>query len=265
MDLQDSRTNSFQHILDILPEIQFKYLVLENVQGFETSDARNQLVKTLERCSFQWQEYLTSPADVGIPNSRLRYYMIAKAQNLGSPFESPPTIQSLKGIPSLKDSNKIRTCETSYASLLKAELGIWRSRRQKVLMSDDYKNVSDEDPPCVADILEPDAGDETVVSPSLREKYEQAMDIVAPNSANTCCFTKSYGHYVKGTGSVLSCVDGNGLKKLRFFTPREVLRLMCYSDSFQFPNDASVKQQYKALGNSLNPYVVAILITLLIS
>lgn len=34
-------------------------------------------------------------------------------------------------------------------------------------------------------------------------RFALILDIVDATSTNTCCFTKGYGHYVEGTGSVL--------------------------------------------------------------
>ena len=44
--------------------------------------------------------------------------------------------------------------------------------------------------------------------------------------------------------------------RLRYFNPMEVARLHCYPLHFQFPDDMTLKQRYKLLGNSLNVRVV---------
>lgn len=133
----------------------------------------------------------------------------------------------------------------------------------------------------------------------LQEKYEEyyiqndmlkkrimVMDICYSDSERSCCFTKSYGRYVTGTGSVythktkaeadkifetlknfkedsseyLICISSLGL---RFFTPREVCRLMCFPENFTFPTSVTNKQKYMLLGNSINIRVVSELIKLL--
>nr|XP_054757210.1 tRNA (cytosine(38)-C(5))-methyltransferase-like [Lytechinus pictus] len=58
------------------------YLLVENVKGFETSETRNFLVDTLQRCNYNFQEFLLSPMDIGIPNQRVRYFMLAKQRPL---------------------------------------------------------------------------------------------------------------------------------------------------------------------------------------
>ncbi|XP_022106474.1 tRNA (cytosine-5-)-methyltransferase-like, partial [Acanthaster planci] len=56
-DLQDPRTQSFLHLLQTLPRLARmpSYILVENVQGFEGSNSRAQLVKTLENCCYDYQ------------------------------------------------------------------------------------------------------------------------------------------------------------------------------------------------------------------
>eukprot|EP01018_Ginkgo_biloba_P022279 Gb_23570 [translate_table: standard] len=113
----------------------------------------------------------------------------------------------------------------------------------------------------------------------LIERWGDAMDIVFPDSRRCCCFTKSYGRYVKGTGSLLAttkdtqsnvCADANDLRQgsklklsllqeldLRYFTPREVANLHSFPEEFSFPNHINLRQRYALLGNSLSIAVVA--------
>ena len=53
--------------------------------------------------------------------------------------------------------------------------------------------------------------------------------------------------------------------RLRYFTAREISRLMGFPDSFTFPPATSLKQQRRLLGNSLNVKVVAALMQYLLS
>jgi len=60
--------------------------------------------------------------------------------------------------------------------------------------------------------------------------------------------------------------------KLRYFSPTELLRLFCFlprasselQDSFRWPEDLSVKAQYRLIGNSVNVRVVTELINYLL-
>ena len=116
------------------------------------------------------------------------------------------------------------------------------------------------------------------------------MDIVQPNSNHSCCFTKAYGNYALGTGSILqhslsvddlsvafeeySKLQGEADRteeaveclrrlNLRYFSPKEVANLMCFPEKFSFPPSLSRNQCYKVMGNSLNVHVVAVLMTYL--
>lgn len=125
------------------------------------------------------------------------------------------------------------------------------------------------------------------VPDSVLRKYARILDIVGPHSTRSCCFTKAYGYYVEGTGSVFSPSSPNVITNafeqchlrswdngeqlellrglgLRYFTPREVARLMCFPDqAFGLPSDVTIRQSYRLLGNSLNVHVVALLILLM--
>lgn len=117
-------------------------------------------------------------------------------------------------------------------------------------------------------------------------KYLNILDICHKNSTSTCCFTKAYGRYIEGTGSIFTeksevdvkilydqisnCISGSDEHlhlarqlKLRFFTPREVSRLMSFPENFTFPEIMTNRQKYMLLGNSINVKVVAELIKLL--
>ena len=51
---------------------------------------------------------------------------------------------------------------------------------------------------------------------------------------------------------------------LRYFTPREISRLMGFPDEFSFPEETTRIQRYRVLGNSLNVTVVAFLIKIML-
>lgn len=84
-------------------------------------------------------------------------------------------------------------------------------------------------------------------------RYHMIIDIVEPESTSTNCFTRSYGHRLEGSGSILKTSNEHSIKdiyeqintikdqtliiellkklKLRFFTPKEIANLMCFPDS----------------------------------
>lgn len=119
-------------MLDILPNITFKYLFVENVQGFELSDARDILLDVLAKIKFTYQEFLLNPVALGIPNSRSRYYMIAK--HLSWSFELNPN-QIMDKLPTF---HKMGEDENSIVELVKnrhRERWLnYRKRREDVRM-----------------------------------------------------------------------------------------------------------------------------------
>ena len=83
-DQEDHRTDSFFHLMSLIPKLSCppNYILMENVQGFETSHTRSEFVETLAAAGYVCQEFLLSPSQFGVPNSRLRYYLLAKRKPL---------------------------------------------------------------------------------------------------------------------------------------------------------------------------------------
>ncbi|XP_071804841.1 tRNA (cytosine(38)-C(5))-methyltransferase-like [Asterias amurensis] len=123
----------------------------------------------------------------------------------------------------------------------------------------------------------------------LLMRFARIIDVVTCQDCNTRCFTKAYGHYVEGTGSMLqvnSSLKGTTLLKncsqdvkmisaeylkelkylkLRYFTPREIANLHHFPQTFEFPDGLSRKQEYRVLGNSLNVHVVSVLLRYMVT
>lgn len=148
-------------------------------------------------------------------------------------------------------------------------------------------------PPSLSNYLEHLSDDELtqyLVPNHILNKYALALDIVRPSSNHCCCFTRGYGNYAVGTGSILQhdlseqdmhrCFEQYQEKRrngelecafevlmplrLRYFTPQEVANLMCFPPEFSIPSDVTLRQSYKVLGNSLNVCVVSVLLKYLL-
>ncbi|XP_057589490.1 tRNA (cytosine(38)-C(5))-methyltransferase isoform X2 [Hippopotamus amphibius kiboko] len=278
-DVTDPRTNSFLYILDILP--------------------RDLLIQTIENCGFQYQEFLLSPTSLGIPNSRLRYFLIAKLQSEPFPFQAPG--QVLMEFPQTEsehphkhaidaekkiDEKKIEPsiyfdssmqCSGKEAILFKLETAGEIERK--------HQQDSDLSVRMLKDFLEDDIDmNSYFLPPKSLLRYALLLDIVKPTSRRSTCFTKGYGRYVEGTGSVLQTTEDVQIEniyksltnlsqeekiarllmlQLRFFTPKEIANLLGFPPEFGFPENTTVKQCYRLLGNSLNVHVVAKLIKIL--
>nr|SVE81464.1 EOG090X0A4V [Daphnia magna] len=249
LDVEDSRCSSFLHLLDVLPHLETVSLVLmENVVGFETSEMRNAFTKALKSCGFYFREFLLSPVSLQIPNSRNRYYLIAKKfTNFAFGTETD-----------------IMTAFPSNSCDITIPVG------QKTLEPYLEKNFADEE---LARYLLP---------AKTLMKYWRILDVRQRSDISSCCFTKAYTHYAEGTGSVLQHdsnesfqekfadfeKDGNVAHleplQLRYFTPREIANLMGFPAHFSFPENTSLRTRYRLLGNSLNVLVVSSLLKILL-
>ena len=273
-DLKDPRTEPLKHLIDILPKIEtLKYILLENVKGFETSDACELLIKTLVEHSFDIKSFLLSPTQLGVPNSRLRYYLIAKKNNsatasIENKSEQTEIITDVKQVDNALPIIKDKFLKNVQPNTLETYLH-WNQNCDKLLLPD-----------------------------KVLSKYGEVLDIVKPTDRNCCCFTKSYGKYVEGTGSVIQqagdlddvylrakkCDKSSDeyveiLKelKLRYLHPYEIAELLGFpvkrtasdlnQDTFEFPPDYDdrIIHCYRVLGNSLNVKVVSFLSCLLFS
>ncbi|CAH0761357.1 unnamed protein product [Diatraea saccharalis] len=243
LDESDSRADSFVHFINILDELKnIKYILMENVKGFEKSSVRNLFIKKLQQCSFSYQEFLICPTTIGIPNSRCRYYCIAKRNDAA-----------------------------------------WHFKRKDELM--ECLTEKYEKPYCLDKIIETEVPDIFLLKDKFL-KRGNILDICHKDSRRSCCFTKAYSHYIEGTGSVFTEADKETVQKcyeiankskvgsdefiqtlktlkLRFFTPKEILLIMAFPETYSFPETITLKQCYRLLGNSVNVKVISELIKLL--
>ncbi|XP_064140962.1 tRNA (cytosine(38)-C(5))-methyltransferase isoform X2 [Loxodonta africana] len=300
-DKADPRTSSFLYILDILPRLKKlpKYILLENVKGFEVSSTRDMLIQTIENCGFQHQEFLLSPNSLGIPNSRLRYFLIAKLQSEPLPFQAPgqillefPKIGSENPQKHAIDAEK-KTEEKKIEPNICLDGSTQCSGKETILFKLEtakeidrkHQQNSDLSVQMLKDFLEHDIDiNQYFLSPKLLQRYAFILDIVKPTCRRSTCFTKGYGRFIEGTGSVLQTAEDVQIEsiykslsnlseeekitkllmlKLRYFTPKEIANLLGFPPEFGFPENVTVKQRYCLLGNSLNVHIVAKLIKIL--
>lgn len=301
-DQEDARTNSLFHFLSLLekmkPSSLPKFILVENVFGFETSTTRDSLVKTLTEVGFRFQEFLLTPPQFGIPNSRLRYFLIGKREPLKFSF---PLVDGVV----LKDLPDFARQFQNHKSFIETQSDGQESSPKR------FKKSADEIDQ-ISDFLETggsDKSEEYLLPDNVLRRYK-VMDVTSADSRRSCCFTKSYGRYVDGTGSFLQPSNRDGANrdsvakvietkhsvvvgqnsdlnetttpvgpkdlteedlcllrslKLRYFSPKEIARIHCLPDSFGFPSSLSRKQCWKALGNSLNAHIVSVLMRILLT
>ena len=81
-DLDDPRSASLAHLLRVLERVQPPAVALENVPGFQGSRAHERLTAILDRCGYEVAERLLCPTELGIPNRRRRFYLVASRAGL---------------------------------------------------------------------------------------------------------------------------------------------------------------------------------------
>lgn len=73
----DPRAATFLAALALIDACRPPFVALENVVGFETSVARDRLLETLTSAGYEARETLLCPSQLGWPNRRPRYYLVA--------------------------------------------------------------------------------------------------------------------------------------------------------------------------------------------
>lgn len=245
--LNDNRTNAFVHLMNNI-FIKTKYLpdffILENVKNFEISEANKMLADILIKKEYSFIQFLLSPIQFNIPNSRLRFYLIASKIKKFNLDEYENNINKIIQDPNILFKDKI---------LPKVDIKTFLNFNEN---EDNlkYKKFY-------------------LTKETLEKKNCISMDIALLGNTSTNCFTKGYSKLFKGTGSILLINDKLYKPKLnpvtlygfiRFFTPKEISKFLCFSENFSFPDNFSEKTNYKLLGNSINVKVVNILMEYLL-
>ena len=195
---RDSRAAAMQHIIDLLEldeadELRPTWLLLENVVGFESSGTRKRLYSVLSAAGYAIRELWCSPAMIGVPNQRTRYFLLA-AKGREMPSELPDAL----GRAVLLDPQQLAAaCDASSSTDGGAPLPPPRGE------------VSAEMQASCAPLSQyllpagsPELGELGIGEHNL-ERYGRGMDLVGRASRRSCCFTKNYSRYFKGTGSLV--------------------------------------------------------------
>jgi len=311
-DKEDARTKPLLSIIEKIKTAKKKflprYIIMENVKFFEKSETCKDLLAALDSRNFIYRQFLISPTDLGTPNQRARYFLIAKRGKHMKFHFDPYVINWKKKNEAKEPENKkqrlndeeekdLSDNEEEIADHLKEETGARKMPTAKVKM---YENmdvfVRHDGPDANSQILglkkkekihsleryiqDLDFKEEVwneiyVLTDQLKRRFLNVLDIVRTSSSRSICFTKAYGKYAQGTGSMIDMmekIDPNDRTKdrepedfeLRYFTEMEVAGLMGFPKDFSFPPDLTTRQRYALLGNSLNVDVAAVLIKLMV-
>jgi DNA (cytosine-5)-methyltransferase 1 len=102
-------------------------------------------------------------------------------------------------------------------------------------------------PVSIAIYLDSEEDPSLYLDPQVLAKHKPGLDLVRPDEHRTACFIGGYGQRFVGSGSFLKTDHG-----IRRFSTAEVARFMGLPPTFRFPEEISIEQRYKLLGNGLN-------------
>ncbi|XP_061714865.1 tRNA (cytosine(38)-C(5))-methyltransferase isoform X2 [Cydia pomonella] len=243
LDKNDPRTNSFTYLLDILSQLDsVEYILMENVKGFECSAVRDLFLEKLQECEFVYQEFLVCPSTVGVPNSRLRYYCLARRNSTWN-FKRRDEI--MNRLPKDYDD-----------PFMLSEI-IEENVPERYLISDKLLKRAN-----IFDICYKDSRRSCCFTKAYTHYVEGTGSVFTEASPETVdnCYKEANTHEVGSPDFVSTLKD----LKLRFFTPKEVSQLMAFPKSYEFPKNISIKQCYRLLGNSVNIKVISELLKILV-
>jgi hypothetical protein len=171
------------------------YIFLENVVGFEESQAYSMWMEVLQQRGYSVRQYVLSPSALGIPNERPRYYCMARRNC--SDFLTGSSGEIARSVPG-GGTGRLTVGEYIEQQMQRAN----------------HPGCEDPQPnqqllPITEDELSP-----FLVSPAAMSKTSSwCFDIVEGTSKKTACFTKGYTRFIRGTGSVLLVPNGDGCAK----------------------------------------------------
>ncbi|CAH8575309.1 unnamed protein product [Schistosoma margrebowiei] len=273
----DKRSSSFFHVLDLISILKPTGIILENVKGFEHSEPWRRLIEVLNSCDYEYRQFLLSPLQFGIPNCRLRFYLLARlrSSSWNSNFKMGQS-ESIDMRPPI-DAPMLPGCQCTSCSGVISHIEH---------TDDNFTEYIQFCRPISEFVLVPSDSSKELyfLGEKCLQRYFRVLDIVRSCDKKTRCFTKGYSKRLEGTGSVFQTSMENEtsekianyyeankedeqavlqyakLLKLRFFHSREVANMMCFPKSFDFPEHITEKQRLRLLGNSVNILVVSHLI-----
>jgi DNA (cytosine-5)-methyltransferase 1 len=216
-DLDDPRSRGLLHLLDLIDRLRPPALALENVPEMRGSQAHTRLRDVLERGGYAVAERLLCPTELGVPNRRRRFYLVASREGLAgwAAASEPMTAATEPGA-----SPDVTTHHFAVPP----------------------------SPPLSA-FLDTDDPPELLVPPKLLVDYEHAVDVVDADDrcAVAATFTAAYGRSPVRAGSYL---HRNGI--VRRFSPAEILRLLGFPAGYHLPPELPRGNAWRLLGNSLS-------------
>ncbi|KAK0456781.1 DNA methyltransferase ZMET4 [Armillaria borealis] len=202
--------------------------------SWKTSSTRQVLLASLRDLEYSVREFLLTPLQFGIPNSRLRYYLLARKE----PWVSGMDRGFLKEIPG------------RVAGEIKAVRDYLDHDGEEYMVPDRVLTKWGR----LFDIVLPGDRKTCCFTSGYTHLVERAGSILQMNEELDT--TKTFDEF-------LPTADLAILRplRLRYFTPNELLRIFDFDPLlFQWPDNVSRKTKYRLIGNSVNVRVVAALL-----
>ena len=92
-DVADPRARSLMRLIKAIDECRPEFIALENVCGFANSAAREHVLAELQRTGYHWQSIELCPTQMGWPNKRPRYYLLASCGRAIAAWRELPRYQ----------------------------------------------------------------------------------------------------------------------------------------------------------------------------
>eukprot|EP00730_Choanoeca_flexa_P004572 TRINITY_DN11736_c0_g2_i1.p1 TRINITY_DN11736_c0_g2~~TRINITY_DN11736_c0_g2_i1.p1 ORF type:complete len:357 (+),score=52.64 TRINITY_DN11736_c0_g2_i1:35-1105(+) len=263
-DSDDPRAKSFLHLCDMIATMTKlpTYLFVENVAEFHGSNSHHRFLEALYKRGYGTREVIISPEAVGVPNTRTRYYCLAR---LHESLPAPWSYASETAIVESANTLQLTACP-------RRSIGTYLER----------------------DLPEDVVRQLIIPAATLAKAGDFKFDVVAADSLISTTFTKGYGDkgHLRGSGPVLllnadtlqpctslpnaddsgsATTESSAAKRtfrkvelgevVRLFAPVEMLRIHGFPDNMDMAM-LTLKQQRKLIGNSVNVDVIAKLMRL---
>lgn len=88
-DDEDPRSQGLLALARHIPVVRPPFIALENVPGFAGSRSHAKLSEALAAGGYEASERLLCPSELGMPNRRLRFYLVASREGLAEPQPLP--------------------------------------------------------------------------------------------------------------------------------------------------------------------------------
>eukprot|EP01095_Lingulamoeba_sp_RSL-Kostka_P001965 TRINITY_DN1277_c0_g1_i1.p1 TRINITY_DN1277_c0_g1~~TRINITY_DN1277_c0_g1_i1.p1 ORF type:complete len:480 (+),score=96.13 TRINITY_DN1277_c0_g1_i1:94-1533(+) len=273
-DEKDKRSKGFLYTMKMLMNMSHlpKYIFLENVKGFINSNCLLLFKEALVKLKYSFKCFLLSPIQFGIPNNRTRFYMICERSNRffevkDFDFSNNNYLTLIDSPSSSSSSNNNENNNNNSKPLLEY------NKCYTYLENNDIFN-SDVQP--LNNFIDDEISDEElqqflIPEKILKKNWAKGLSVVGKYDKTTFCFTRGYSKvYHVSSGSLFfnnaphsfqeNPLDKSDMTKyvntIRFFTPKELLRLFHFPKDFSFPDNTSLRDKYKVIGNSVNVLVI---------